>query len=419
MMGVFGRERVRCPHINNGITFGPEFPLQELSNSTLGERHCWPTRRGRCPFRLKKYLPVRLNQITKPHLIRFRDGARHRKSSSSVLFAITFFRSSTEVLMDGLFRCNRPQIAARAILGQAVGEVNIAYWGTYNFCMSNISVTANRPAETDPLLVKFEIDNIPDDYREYYGAKRSNFFASIQNFGEMWDLYLRLDAVWLRGVADLKIVGDPRGMFPLMLYINAHAKIRASMELAFAGCMSEARSILRDAVEFIAHGHSMVNDPDLQKTWLSKNDGSAALESFKDAFERHKRKGVFNGLDELHKAWGDLSETGSHANINAVVDRFVQITDGKHVTFKLNYTGVESERVWRTSIFSMLLTSSTMLATFLSDYDGRLNLDDTLMRMRCECDQVKEQIREMLKVRYKIEPPRGIHAPPKPTIFRP
>jgi hypothetical protein len=59
-------------------------------------------------------------------------------------------------------------------------------------------------------------------------------------------------------------------------------------------------------------------------------------------------------------------------------------------------------------IFTMLLTCSTMLGTFLMDYDGRLKLDDTLMRMRQECDLVKEQLREMLKVRYKIEPPHGI-----------
>ena len=43
------------------------------------------------------------------------------------------------------------------------------------------------PQETD-LLVKFEIDNIPTEYREYYATKRNNFFASIQGFREMWGL---------------------------------------------------------------------------------------------------------------------------------------------------------------------------------------------------------------------------------------
>jgi hypothetical protein len=171
---------------------------------------------------------------------------------------------------------------------------------TYNLVMSTAPTATNRLAETD-LLVKFEIDNIPDDYREYYGTKRQNFFASIQGFREMWDLYLRLDAIWLRGIKDLYVATDPNTMFPLLLYINAHAKIRVAMELAFAGCLAEARSILRDAVEFVAHAHAMVGDPELQKVWLSKNDDKAALEAFKDAFERHKKDGLFKGLDELHK----------------------------------------------------------------------------------------------------------------------
>lgn len=277
----------------------------------------------------------------------------------------------------------------------------------------------SNPVDESTLLVEFERKVIPKDYREYYAAKRQNFFASIQGFAEMWDYYVRLDAVWLRGFNDLYVARDPNTMFPLLLYINSHAKIRVALELAFTGCMSEARSILRDAVEFVVHAHAMVDDPQLQQTWLNKNDDAAALEAFKDAFERHKKAGLFKGLEELHKTWGQLSETGSHANINALVDRFVQVTDDKHVTFKLNYTGVESEQLWRTEIFTMLLSCSTMLGVFLSDYDGRLKLDDTLMKMRGECDRIKEQIREMLKARYKIEPPGGVHPAPKPVIFRP
>jgi hypothetical protein len=254
---------------------------------------------------------------------------------------------------------------------------------------------------------------------EYYATKRNNFFATIQGFRELWDFYLRLDAIWLRGFRDLYVARDPNTMFPLLLYFNAHAKIRVALELAFTGCMSEARSILRDAVEFVAHAHAMVDDPQLQQTWLNKNDDNTALEAFKDAFERHKKAGVFKGLEELHKVWGRLSESGSHANLHALVGRFVQVTDDKHVTFRLSYTGVEDERMWRTEVFTMLLSCSTMLGVFLSDYDGRLKLDDTLMKMRGGCDRVKEQVREMLKCRYKIEPPGGVHPAPRPVIFRP
>jgi hypothetical protein len=283
--------------------------------------------------------------------------------------------------------------------------------------LSMSAASSNSPPEPD-LLVKFEMDNIPAEYREYYAIKRNNFFASIQGFPEMWDYYLRLDAIWMREFADLRTARDPERMFPLLLYFNAHAKMRVSLELAFSGCISEGRSILRDAIEFVAHAHAMLNDPDLQKTWLSKNDGRAALKAFKDAFEYYKDERLFRGLEELHKTWGDLSERGSHANLNAMCDRFVQVTSADEIEFKLNYTGLEP-RMWATSLFTMLLTCFTMEQTLFNDYDSRLKLDDVLMRMRGEFERYKEQLREKLKVRYGLEPPGGIHPAPRPTIYRP
>ena len=278
--------------------------------------------------------------------------------------------------------------------------------------------TPTGPREND-LLVPFEIQNIPAEYREYYAIKRNNFFASIQGFREMWEYYLRLDAIWMREFEDLKIARDPNRMFPLLLYFNAHAKIRVAIELGFSGCMAEARSILRDAIEFVAHAHQMTNDPELQKTWLSKNDGKAALEAFRDAFERHKREGLFEGLDELHKTWGQLSETGSHANINAMADRFVQIRSDTHIEFRLNYTGVEDSRMWALGLFSMLLASATMEQIFFNDYEGRVKLDHQVVRMRGEFEKYKEQLRQTLIRRYKVEPPGGLYPAPRPTIYRP
>lgn len=281
-----------------------------------------------------------------------------------------------------------------------------------------VAAQPNTLEDTDKLLQKFEIDNIPAQYREYYGIKRNNFFASIQGFREMWEYYLRLDAIWMREFGDLQNARDATRMFPLLLYFNAHAKMRVAMELAFSGCVEEARSILRDAVEFVAHAHCLINDPELQKVWLSKNDGKAALEEFKKAFEAHKRQGLFKGLDELYKTWGELSETGAHANINAMVNRFVQIDSDDHIEFRLNYTGLKP-RIWVLLLFTMLLTCATMEQTFLSDYEGRLKLDNDLMRMRDEFDKYKEQLRQIVITRYKVEPPSGVYPPPKPTIYTP
>jgi hypothetical protein len=278
------------------------------------------------------------------------------------------------------------------------------------------SSPARSPQETD-LLVPFEIQNFPSEYRQYYAMKRNNLFASIQGVPDLWNCYHVLDQIWFREFEDLKTSPAPRRMFPLLLYFNAHAKMRVALELAFSGCLGEARSILRDAIEFVAHAHAMCTDSALQKVWLEKNDGKAALEAFKNAFERHKTTGLFNGLPELQKSWSELSETGSHASPSAIADRFVHMSTDQHIEFRLKYTGADPE-FWEMSLFSMLLTCSTMENTLFSDYDDRLKLDNQLMQARGNFDRRKELLREQVKSKFNLTPPGGVHQP-KPTIFRP
>jgi hypothetical protein len=224
----------------------------------------------------------------------------------------------------------------------------------------------------------------------------------VQGFPELWQYYFLLDEIWLREFGDLKPPGDPRLLFPLILFFNAHAKIRVSIELGFAGCLAEARSILRDAVEFVAHAHRMVTDPQLQRVWISKNE---AEEAYKDAFERHKKEGLFKDLEELHKTFGTLSETGAHATLNAMCDRFVitHQTDGGQ-EWRLNYCGAEP-RFWEVSLFSMLLTCFTMENTFFEDYKSRLKLDHVLIDMRSKFEKYKERLREYIKLRHELKPP--------------
>jgi len=81
--------------------------------------------------------------------------------------------------------------------------------------MCNDPAIPGQPQEFD-LLVKFEIDNIPADYREYYSTKRNNFFASIQGFRDIWNYYIMLDRIWMREFSDLQTAPDPNQMFPLM-----------------------------------------------------------------------------------------------------------------------------------------------------------------------------------------------------------
>jgi hypothetical protein len=267
--------------------------------------------------------------------------------------------------------------------------------------MNDTPTPSQNEVPESELLVPFEIQNIPAEYREYYKIKRNNFFASIQNFSDIWKCYMLLDKIWLREFDDLKPARDPERMFPMLLYINAHAKIRVSMELAFTGCLAEARSILRDGIEFVAHAHCTLADPELQKVWLSKNQEAQA---FKDAFERHKREGVFKGLEELHRVWGHLSETGSHATVNSICDRFQQVESEDTINFNVIYCGAEP-RMWAMQLFWMLLACFKMEETMFIDYRSRLQLDDVLMRTRGEFERCKESLRRSLAIRYKVTPP--------------
>lgn len=273
-----------------------------------------------------------------------------------------------------------------------------------------------EPQETD-LLVKFEIDNFPADYRDYYRTKRNNLFARIQGFPALWRLYVQLDEIWMREFSDLQSRRETYSMLPLLCCMNCHAKIRVSLELAFSDSLAEARSILRDAIEFFAHAHAMCNDISLQEIWLEKIEGKQELEAFKDAFERNKKQGLFNGLDELHKSWGELSEIGSHANAAAMAERFEKIESGNDVEFRLNYTGTETI-MWVTTVFTLLLTCSTMESIFFNDYNDRLKLDAELMSKRFVFTNAKEQLRVKIANKFQLSPPGGIHRP-RPTIFTP
>jgi hypothetical protein len=261
-----------------------------------------------------------------------------------------------------------------------------------------------QEASDQELLTAFERE-FPAKYKEYYKTKRQNFHASVDGFRELWGMYMAVDAIFLRDLEDLSTARDPARTFPIALYMNAHAKMRIAMELAFYGCLSEARSVLRDAIECVAHAHYMLTDPELQKVWLCKEDDKASKDAFTRAFEKEKKERLFYGLDELHGIYGELSETGSHATVMAMCDRMVVTETKEGMNFQVNYCGAE-EKTAATSIFTMLLTCHVMERTLYSDYETRLQLDDVLLRMRQEFDRKKEALRHKIIKRYNIQPPQ-------------
>jgi len=263
-----------------------------------------------------------------------------------------------------------------------------------------MSTLPSRAPEEADLLVPFEQKVLPEEYKTYYRTKRNNFFASIQNLPGLWDYYMMLDQIWHREIELLK-PSSPNRAFPIVVYINAHAKLRIAIELGFTGCLPEARSILRDAVEFVAHAHHMLKDPELQLIWLNRNDDE---EAFKKEFWYGKETGLFAGLDELYEVWGKLSEVGSHANLNSICERFRTVEVDGQPEWRLNYTGM-AEKPWATGLFGMLLTAFKMEETLFKDYQMRLQFDETLLKMRKEFEAYKEHVRRLITTRYGIKPP--------------
>jgi hypothetical protein len=271
------------------------------------------------------------------------------------------------------------------------------------------SMTESTSSE-DNLLLPFERANMPEHYRPYLAAKRNNFFAGIQGSPNLWRYFGLLDLILFTEFQDMARATDTGRMFPLVLFLNAHAKIRVSMELAFSRCMEEARSILRDAIETAVFAHYMLGDPSLQKVWLSKDDGAKEAIEFKEAFEKDKKNRAFKGQVELLEQWGHLSETGAHSTPQAVVSRFVIRESEQDVHFALNYTGVE-DRVWEPEVFTLLLNVDRIERMTFDDFRQRLQFDEELMRNRSRAEQLRELCRQQVIRKYNIQPPKS---KPKP-----
>ncbi len=257
----------------------------------------------------------------------------------------------------------------------------------------------------DNLMLPFARGIIPEHYRAYFAAKRNNFLVGVQGSPNLWRYFSLLDLILFTEFQDMARATDTDRMVPLVLFLNAHAKIRVSMELAFSRCMEEARSILRDAIETAVFAHYMLGDPKLQKVWLSKDDGRKEADEFREAFEKDKKNRAYKGQSELREQWGYLSETGAHSTPQAVVSRFVIRESGQDVHFELNYTGVE-DRIWEPETFTLLLNVDRIERMVFDDFRQRLQFDEELMRNRTTGQQLQTLCRQEVIKKHNIQPPK-------------
>jgi hypothetical protein len=260
-----------------------------------------------------------------------------------------------------------------------------------------------EPTERD-LLTALEIECIPEPYREYYSNKRQNLFATIQQCPYIWNGFMHLDAILLREFDHLQRVTQPGVAFPIILFMNAHQKLRVAFELGCQTCLPEAHSIMRDAIESAAHAHRLSSDPQLQKLWMEKNDSEAAKNIFKQEFEHHKAKQLFDGLPDLHKMWGQYSEFGSHTNINSIVSRFQIADTTTDREFRFHYTGGQPQ-VIVPALFELLVVSYLIENLVFKLAPIRLQLDSDLVDMREKFEAEKEAARQIVVKRFNLSRP--------------
>jgi hypothetical protein len=264
-----------------------------------------------------------------------------------------------------------------------------------------------EPQETD-ILLAFENARFSPEYKEYYKAKRQNFFATIESFSGLWDCFQRLDQIWIREFQDMNVVTDTNAMLPGLLFMNSHAKFRIALELGFSCCLGEAWDALRGAIESATHAHKIAREPAMLKVWLDKDRGKKEAEAFKHAFERNKKASLFpprDGLDKLHHFYSQYSEWGTHTTVGSMAQRFKSVRSEDGAEWRLNYTGADL-KLLAVSLFSMLMASSLMEGALYSVFKNRLQMDIDLATKRGELAQKIQASRLEIIGRFRIAPPK-------------
>lgn len=252
---------------------------------------------------------------------------------------------------------------------------------------------------TDDLLVTIE-KQFHNEYREYYGAKRQNFFAGVTNFPEFWNCCMSLDEIFRREFDDIRVVSDPYTVIPLMLFVHAHAQFSIYIELGFAGSFCEAFNIARMAIESSYQARKILSEPALQKVWTRRDHDKAASDEFNKKFDFEKKKNYAAlGLAGLHTYWSRFS-LWSHPSVTALNQRF---KPDKVIYFETD------QKTKGGQLFEILWASFKIENALFDGYESRLKLDYELEKKRkrfcADADKARVGFIKKFKIQKPANPP--------------
>lgn len=273
--------------------------------------------------------------------------------------------------------------------------------------MDNQNPTGPAKQLSDADLHDVERRFLREPYKEFFLAKRQNFFATLQAFLDVWDCFMRLDEIWMKEFSDMERISNTRAMVPLNLFMNTHAQFRTALEAGFSTRIGDAWNLLRSAIESAAYAAKIFREPELAVVWASKDDGKKEFAAYKNAFERNKKDALFpshHGLDRLHHYYSSFSEAGTHTSVSAIGLRHTIEHGDKDVNWRLEYLEHDQERL-AIFLFSLLDASSEMEKALFNCFRDRLQLDPDLAKMRDEFEKRKRAAAERIKKQFKLTPP--------------
>jgi hypothetical protein len=246
------------------------------------------------------------------------------------------------------------------------------------------------PADEE-LLLPFERQMLSVPYRNYLRTKRNNTFASIQRLPHQWKRFDLIDQVWLREIEDLNKVVDISHVVVVTLFIRGYARVRLMMELAFAGCTTEAADLLRGGIESVAQANKIYHEPHLVEVWLKRDQDKSSLDAYRSAFEREKKTGLFAGLPGLHHYWSHFSELG-HSSALSVMGRITP-REGSPNEVAGDFQFFETNPHSLTAVMNALFDCVRHMEQVLFDcFHERLNLDVRLVRMRISLEKMNGRL---------------------------
>jgi hypothetical protein len=122
-----------------------------------------------------------------------------------------------------------------------------------------------------------------DPLAQFLAAAWRNTVRSFSNESQHYSVIAEIDGIYRQLVSDEEINHSKR--FPATFLMRSHGAFIAATSLAMSGQVAEAYVQLRAALEAALHGLFIVDAPERQQVWTSRNDDDDARRRAHEMFD--------------------------------------------------------------------------------------------------------------------------------------